>query len=690
MRRLCAFLFLTLSALAQEPDVRLRLTDITGQTQFRIGQTIVLTLTFDTTGANKYSVLASVRPRNIRPQTPDQFTAEPATGWVDPLKDLQWTMDAGVNSALPQGDVPLDAARPVTVKRELNEFIVFRKPGHYVVHCISSRLLRSDGAKLESNGLALDILPRDDAEDARQFASARATLETGKPPKEPERVMSMAKESAQTDAVRVLRDLDTEAAAVYLASIYGQGRHTERDIEYALYASEHREAIVRELERHLADPDLTPSQSYLITLSMLQARLEESKTGHAISPADWNALDETIDKRVFELAAAKTPQARADTYFYLFEVGSKSYRHSPGIRRLLLESFASLSPFSIEILLCNNWGEISDAGPQLLPFLKQAVSRQWMQISPSIPGLALLRLAEFDQRAANDLAREALLAGNFSIDDSQLLEFPIPPSPEVDQALLSQYRQGKLVDARIARFAGADLKDQLWRAYDERLASRAGPECATPLLAYFFRVDPAAAASRVAQSRKAQAYPCMALQFNGVERALMSPGLERQLLQDIQSSVANIRMGALQPLSMAGSAAVLPQLLEALDQSAGAKQEIITAILQGRNWFLKDPDYAQLKRNCAGTSVCQQIDRVQRESAPPYALRLFDFAGHQGVWLSNHEVDTLTDLDEQLNQYPAGATFRWQIDNPASSSTERSVRDRVQALLAKHGMRITL
>ena len=55
---------------------------------------------------------------------------------------------------------------------------------------------------------------------------------------------------------------------------------------------------------------------------MLKARLEESKIGHAFSTAEWNALDETINKRVFELAAGKTPQARADTYYYLFETGS--------------------------------------------------------------------------------------------------------------------------------------------------------------------------------------------------------------------------------------------------------------------------------------------------------------------------------------------------------------------------------
>jgi hypothetical protein len=676
MRRLCVFFFLTLSAKAQGPA--LRLSAIGGQTQFQIGQPITVTLTFETAGAAKYFVVIATPPRHIRPQAPDQFTAEPVPGWVDPLQDLQWTAECCANSAMPESQAALDASHPVTVERDLNEFVVFRAPGHYVVRCISSRVMGTNGAALESNDLALDILPRDDVEDARQFASSHASLETGKP------------ENARASAVRTLRDLDTEAAAVYLASIYGEHGHTDRDIEYALYASQHREAIVRELERHLADADLAPTQSYLITLTELKARLEESKAGHKLSTPEWNVLDETVNKRVFELAAGKTLEARAETYYYLYETGSTSFRHSPEMRRLVLESLPFLSVYSIENLLSSTWGEIKDASSQVVPFLKQAASRQWPQISPSVPGLALLRLAEFDPGAALDLARNALVSGNPSIEDSQLLEFPIPASPEIDQALLSQYRQGKMVDARIARFASADIKDQFWKAYEERLASRGAPECATPLLAYFFRVDPAAAASRVAQIRKPEAYPCTALQFNGVERPLMSPGLQRQLIQDTRSSVPLILMGALQALSMAGSPAVLPELIQTLQQTSGSKRDVIVAILQGRNWFLKDADYSWLERDCAGANICEELARIQRESAPPYVLRLNDFAGHQGVWLSNHEEDSLAELDEKLAQYPLGAAFRWEPGGNTMSSEEREMRDRVQALLAKHGMRFAL
>ena len=686
MRRLCIFFCAILGGLAQEPTVRLRLGTVGNQTQFHIGQPISLTLTFQTDGTRSFPVLTVVRPRRIRPQAPDEFSAEPAAGWVDPLGDLTWTADNGFgNPQQSQGSATLDATHRVVVERSLNEFVVFRQPGHYVIHCNSSRVTSNSGAIVKSNGLALDILPRDEIETARQFAAARATLEAGKPPKEPERTFDFDKENAQSEAVRTLRYLDTEATATYLASIFGQARRTNSEMEYALLASAHREAAVRELERHVADPDLTLTQNYTSTLIELKARLQESKTGHALMRTDWNALDEAVNKRVFSLAPWKTPEAKAGTYFYLFETGSKSFRGTPEVLRLVLESLPFASAFQIEVLLNSSWRDVRGARSQLAPLLRQAVTHQWPQMNPRVSGLALLRLAELDPKSANQLAVNALLSGDFSIGDPELFDFSVPASPALDLALLAQYQQAKPVDARIARFASPEIEDALWRAYDARAGARGSPECATPLLAYFFRVDAATAAERVAEDRASGTRPCMALQFPGLQRRLMSPGLERQLIRDMKGSDPNTRLPAYRALSLGGSPAALPELLQALKQTSDSKQEIISAILQGWNWVLKDADYAELARNCAGTSTCFEITRIQRESAPPYSLHLFDSSGHQGVWLSNREVDSLADLDEKLDQYPAGATFRWQPDG-AMGSAEREIRDHVQALLVNHGM----
>lgn len=670
---------LAVSAMSQQPPVALRLSTPAGETRFHIGESIPVTLTFESTSSQSFSVATGAAPRRIRPQTPDEFSAQPAEGWVDPLKDLTWTMEGSGNPMLSQQRAALDANHPVAVTRMLNEFVVFRAPGHYIVYCDSGR----SGDKVRSNGLELDILPRDEAESAKQFASAKAILETGKPPTEPERFIYQAKENEQADAVRTLRYLDTEAAVTYLTSIFGQNRRTESDIEYALYGSGQRALAVRELERRLADRDLMVTQTFLVTLIQLKAFLQEASTGHPFLPDDWTALDEAVNKRVFELAPRKTPEARAGTYFYLFETGSASFRQSPEVRRLLVESLPFAGPFQMEVLLSNSWGEIRSAGPALVPILKQAVSRSWPRLSPNVAGLALLRLAELDRASATELARNALLAGQPAIGDAQLVEFSIPASADLDQALLAQYRAGKPVDARIARFASPAIKDEMWRVYDQKHTADK-PECTTPLLAYFFRVDPEAAARHVEESRQAGPSPCMALQFAGLERCLMNAGLERQLILDTNSPNPNLRRVAYQTLSLAGSPAALSSLFQALDQELAP--DIIRAILQGRNWVLNETNYARLMKACTGTPVCSEVARIQRESAPPYTLRLFESFGHRGLWLSNREVDSMDDLDELLKQYPAGATFRWQSGGALISTDERDMHDRVQTLLMTHGM----
>ena len=125
-------------------------------------------------------------------------------------------------------------------------------------------------------------------------------------------------------------------------------------------------------------------------------------------------------------AGKRRKRAPTPTITYLKPARAHSGR-SPEMRRLVLESLPSLSPFSIEILLSSTWGEIRDASAQVVPFLKQAVSRQWPQISPSIPGLALLRLSEFDQSAALDLARDALLPATFRLTMRSCWKFRFRP-----------------------------------------------------------------------------------------------------------------------------------------------------------------------------------------------------------------------------------------------------------------------
>lgn len=666
--------------------MHLHLGTVGGQKEFHLGEPIPVTLDFEVKGPQSFQISTDIRLRHLRPQAPDEFSATPADGWVDPLKDLTWTMDSMVPSTGSWGSASLEVLHPFHIERDLNEFIVFLKPGRYVVHATSARVAGS-GKPMDTNDVVLNILPRDEAWTAREFASAKATLEAGKPPKEPERIFYMDKENAQVDAVRRLRYLETEQAARYLVSIYGRGRRCDQEIEYALLASTYREAIVDEFERQMADPDLIITQSYVIPLTEVKARLLEHQQGHSLSQEDWKRLGNALDKRVLEIASHKNPEAKADTYFYLFEVGSGDLRGSPEVLRRLAALLPSASPGVAQQVITMDWEKMSSVRKQILPFLKEAVARSWPQFNPSVAGLALLRLAEMDPQAASDAALRELLSGEARIGDPELLELSLRASRLLDQALLAQYQQGKPVEARIARFASADVKDDLWRAWSAKPGWNGERQiCVTPLFAYFFRVDPAAAAERLAEFRKAGGNACTALDFSGLERQLMSSGLERQLMADTKSRNPNIQRAACRMLSVGGSHAALPTLFDAMEEASGLKQELIAAVLKGRGWVLTDSDYARLTRDCAGTGMCPEIERLQRESRPPYTLRLFDLNARRGVWLVNHEVDSLTDLDSILAQLPAGTAFRWEPGSNPMSPSEQEMREKVGALLSKHRM----
>jgi hypothetical protein len=163
------------------------------------------------------------------------------------------------------------------------------------------------------------------------------------------------RENAQAAAVRTLRDLDTEAAVTYLASIYGRNRRTESGIEYALFSSAHRALIIRELERRMTDPDLMLTQDFLMTRTQLKAFLQENNTGRPISQEDWNLLNEAVNKRAFDLAPGKTPEARAGTYFYLFGPARSRFAESGGTSQTgRILPFAAA--FHIEVLLFEQLG----------------------------------------------------------------------------------------------------------------------------------------------------------------------------------------------------------------------------------------------------------------------------------------------------------------------------------------------
>jgi hypothetical protein len=115
--------------------------------------------------------------RRIRPQGADVFSVSPSDGSIDPLNDLYAEAEGGPISTSRLGPGVLKAGNSFKLQHDLNEYLVFRKPGSYTLRVESTRVvLPGVRGPLQSSPVEISILPRDEAWSALQFQTARAVL----------------------------------------------------------------------------------------------------------------------------------------------------------------------------------------------------------------------------------------------------------------------------------------------------------------------------------------------------------------------------------------------------------------------------------------------------------------------------------------------------------------------------------
>jgi len=295
MLRLDLVIALVVTAQAA-PGVHLRFNTVGNHTQFHIGEAIPVTLDFEVEGAQSLQVDTDIRLRGIKPQGLEVFSAIPADGWWNPLARLSWISDGAYYN---RPFATLDKLHPFHIERDLNEFIVFRKPGHYIIRVESTRV-----ATQPANEIALDIMPRDDAWTKREFERAKAILDAGKPPEGGDRQFDDAKDNAQIDAVRQLRYLATAEATDYLASICGQERRSESEIDVALYASPYLEIAATRLEQRMLDHGIGMGETNRDVLFELKRLIWEERIGRPLLRGELDELDGSLNREL----AGSTPK----------------------------------------------------------------------------------------------------------------------------------------------------------------------------------------------------------------------------------------------------------------------------------------------------------------------------------------------------------------------------------------------
>ena len=466
------YLWLVSAAWAQ---VSLTLATKDGKSKFRVGEAIEVELRFQATEPGKYGVWTTSLVRQVRRPEFDHFTVEPSAGIVDPLMDIfaQMSGGGGSYSSLPRA-APLSST-PTVVGVPMNEWLSIRHPGHYRITAETTRVVTTDNppttVTLRSNTIEVDLVEPEPGWTEDSLRQAGAILERPDFPQpkigeEFDPRTRQVHDADASDAARVLRFLETKEAARALARFYEHGpTMAQPELRAGLFASPHRSEVIAAMEEAIATPDVPVNYSYLGTLIQL-VNLTRYGSMPDYTPKRPDEIRKWIDevekpyrdrsqstepeyfKRLADAIGTKEGQARAISLETLISRGSQFV--GPDLQKGIAQNFAALPEASQQSLLTSGWANISS--PAMEPVVRSLAGG----ISP-LRDSALVRLWEFDPHAARavtlDRIRKADIAPGPYNDYRVLLTLPEATVPEMDDALVTAWEQGKRVDVLIARYA---------------------------------------------------------------------------------------------------------------------------------------------------------------------------------------------------------------------------------------------
>ena len=488
-----ALIGMAASLLAQTPDVELRLATAGKQTSFRLGEPIGLELAFTSSAAGKYSISGGGEDRMGMEAVREEFRASPAEGTADPLADyfrggmafsgLIWFRDL--------------SAEPTVVKKDLNQWLRFTRPGHYRVRAISHRVsAEHKPVAVESNEIAIDLLD-DAAWRAAQLAEAVRVLRTV--PKSGDSQVFQQRMAA----ARQLWYLDTPGSIRESARLLdGSDVQVEQLLRLGLMASTQRPLAIGTMEGLVTDPAQPVTAFFLETLAQAKAWSE-------LPAADPPAIVDQLRGRLAGALEKKTGRAKAISLRTLL-AAAKPTEVSAAQRAEIAGLFFNLPDDLQNELLGWQWNRIS--GPAMLPVLRKIYDSAEGpgHLARGLAPSALARLYELDPELGRRLILAEMARPIPRFDASALSLLPDATLPAMEdtwmanlelgpgqvarrevEELIQRYATGRIVDRVKAFYARVDAETRARQgAVGDPPRRLATPACEPPLYAYFLRTDP--------------------------------------------------------------------------------------------------------------------------------------------------------------------------------------------------------
>ena len=653
-RLLCQTVLVFASICIGMPAVRaqtlaLRIETETGQTQFRAGEAIGITLNFENTSedpsADGGMVWITGRDRSVLGMGSDRFLAFPENAASDPWK---YRFGEGIAYSGPGGMYL--RGRTTAAHLDLNQWLRFSRPGRYRVRALFHMSGRErQNLPLESNEIEIEIVAADPSWQAEELRKDVSIL-TAVPVKPDSETFD-----ARMNAARRIAYLDTPASVREAARLLGtMDAQVTQILRTWLLATPLRDEAVAAMKELLISADQPITPDFIDTIAALES-------WQRYPPAGEPATDPNSRRR-YELRATAGESLRGELAGTLEQ---KSRRARAVSTKTLMDSMPSaaapaalrsqIATLFLELplaqqseLLNYQWKKI--AGPEMIPALRRIYDEapQSGYQAPPLVAMAVERLYELDPGQTRAVIFDEIGRPHPRLPYRTLAILSDVTLPDLDDILLDHLKHdgGRPVEELISRYATHRILDGVKAYYTNRDAEMrartsanvpniASPACEPPLVAYFLRVDPPWGEHVLRQSLSERSYPmgrCWISIVPDTAPYYAGPEWEKVAIEALRDQSVYVKSGAVKALGQYGSAASGQAVWQAFgfwhewwkdrqtelnEENRRFEQVFIDTIAHAKNWA---PSALELERElekmrdyCVTQPCRTQVEQYRNE-----------------------------------------------------------------------------
>jgi len=478
------------------------------------------------------------------------------------------------------------------------------------------------------------------------------------------------------------------------------------------------------LETELVDPDHPISDTFLYTLKTINTVGEPAKQ-------DWrDAQSKALEALVAALPEKRGKALAISLSTTVNEAWNTDLPKQTAERLVeqMVSMFDQLPSEAQNNLLTYRWDKI--AGANMLPILRRYAQTyhdypEMREVNANnslqLGASALRHWYELDPAGARPAIIREITRPRPRFDARVLGILPDKTLPEVDFPLAEHLTASddfeglSNIASLIARYATDAILPQVTARLDPSLGKWA---CAVqePLLAYILRVSPALAGPRIqaaVDARGKDFSACNHELFQGISEIHYDPVLEDIGIHSLDDPDPQVAMTAATMLGKYGSASAESALwqrytawaaawsgreseleLAFAEQTGdriyqlGLGQNLVQAIATAKSWLSDKQTLQRLSQLTRVKRVRDQLDEDLKiwenqplvisfnRNPPPLGL---------DVRVAQYEFHSIDELEDKLNQFPAGAKFVLGIP-PVDSPANEDSRKELRTFLTSHGM----